>query len=77
MLREELLTLVDAAMDRRLQVSGADGKPGVVLVVGVNGSGKTTTVGKLARILVAEDRGRARRGRHVPRRRRRAARHLG
>ena len=43
-------------MDRRLQVSGADGKPGVVLVVGVNGSGKTTTVGKLARILVAEDR---------------------
>ena len=43
-------------MDRRLQVSGADGKPGVVLVVGVNGTGKTTTVGKLARILVAEDR---------------------
>jgi fused signal recognition particle receptor len=55
-LREELLTLVDAGMDRRLQVSGADGQPGVVLVVGVNGSGKTTTVGKLARILVAEDR---------------------
>ncbi|WP_028645368.1 signal recognition particle-docking protein FtsY [Nocardioides sp. URHA0020] len=55
-LREELLTLVDAGMDRRLQVSGADGRPGVVLVVGVNGSGKTTTVGKLARILVAEDR---------------------
>ena len=55
-LREELLTLVDAGMDRRLQVSGADGKPGVVLVVGVNGSGKTTTVGKVSRILVAEDR---------------------
>jgi fused signal recognition particle receptor len=55
-LREELLTLVDAGMDRRLRVSGADGRPGVVLVVGVNGSGKTTTVGKLARILVAEDR---------------------
>jgi len=55
-LREELMTLVDAGMDRRLQVSGADGKPGVVLVVGVNGSGKTTTVGKLSRILVAEDR---------------------
>jgi fused signal recognition particle receptor len=55
-LREELLTLVDAGMDRRLQVSGTDGRPGVVLVVGVNGSGKTTTVGKLARILVAEDR---------------------
>jgi fused signal recognition particle receptor len=55
-LRDELVALVDPAMDRRLQVSGADGKPGVVLVVGVNGTGKTTTVGKLARILVAEDR---------------------
>ena len=55
-LRDELLQLVDPSMDRRLQVSGADGKPGVVLVVGVNGTGKTTTVGKLARILVAEDR---------------------
>jgi fused signal recognition particle receptor len=55
-LREELVRLVDPGMDRRLQVSGANGNPGVVLVVGVNGSGKTTTVGKLARILVAEDR---------------------
>ncbi len=55
-LREELIALVDPSMDRRLQVSGADGKPGVVLVVGVNGAGKTTTVGKIARILVAEDR---------------------
>jgi fused signal recognition particle receptor len=55
-LRDELLSLVDPTMDRRLQVSGADGVPGVVLVVGVNGSGKTTTVGKIARILVAEDR---------------------
>jgi fused signal recognition particle receptor len=54
-LREELLALVDPGMDRRLQVSGADGQPGVVLVVGVNGSGKTTTVGKISRILVAED----------------------
>ncbi|MFC6288434.1 signal recognition particle-docking protein FtsY [Nocardioides sp. GCM10027113] len=55
-LREELLALVDPDLDRRLRVSGEDGKPGVVLVVGVNGSGKTTTVGKIARILVAEDR---------------------
>jgi fused signal recognition particle receptor len=55
-LRDELLRLVDPGMDRRLRVSGADGAPGVVLVVGVNGTGKTTTVGKLARILVAEDR---------------------
>lgn len=54
-LREELINLVDPDMDRRLQITGEDGLPGVVLVVGVNGSGKTTTVGKLARILVAED----------------------
>ncbi len=54
-LREELVKLVGPDLDRRLQVSGADGHPGVVLVVGVNGTGKTTTVGKLARILVAED----------------------
>ena len=32
-----------------------DGRPAVVLVVGVNGTGKTTTVGKLARVLVAQD----------------------
>ncbi|RYP84628.1 signal recognition particle-docking protein FtsY [Nocardioides guangzhouensis] len=55
-LREELVSLVDPAMDRRLGISGDDGKPGVVLVVGVNGAGKTTTVGKIGRILVAEDR---------------------
>jgi fused signal recognition particle receptor len=54
-LREELVTLVDPTMDRRLHITGTDGNPGVVLVVGVNGSGKTTTVGKIARILVAED----------------------
>jgi fused signal recognition particle receptor len=54
-LREELLALVDPSMDRRIAVTGADGKPGVVLVVGVNGSGKTTSVGKLARVLVAQD----------------------
>ncbi|MGS7457223.1 signal recognition particle-docking protein FtsY, partial [Mycobacterium tuberculosis] len=55
-LREELINLVDPSMDRALQVSGSDGAPGVVLVVGVNGTGKTTTVGKLARILVADER---------------------
>ncbi|HSX67583.1 signal recognition particle-docking protein FtsY [Nocardioides sp.] len=54
-LRDELIALVDPAMDRRLQISGADGKPGVVLVVGVNGAGKTTTVGKISRILVAQE----------------------
>ncbi|GAB3034611.1 signal recognition particle receptor FtsY [Nocardioides flavus (ex Wang et al. 2016)] len=54
-LREELIELVGTDLDRRVKVTGADGKPGVVLVVGVNGAGKTTTVGKIARILVAED----------------------
>jgi fused signal recognition particle receptor len=55
LLREELLALVDPTMDRALHADRSEGKPGVVLVVGVNGVGKTTTVGKLARVLVAED----------------------
>jgi fused signal recognition particle receptor len=54
-LREELLALVDPSMDRSLHLDGAEG-PAVVLVVGVNGAGKTTSVGKIARVLVAEDR---------------------
>ena len=54
-LRRELLALVDPSLDRTLNVTGVDGKPGVVLVVGVNGTGKTTTIGKVARVLVAED----------------------
>ncbi len=54
LLREELLTLVGPDADRSLRTTGADGRPAVVLVVGVNGTGKTTTVGKLARVLVAE-----------------------
>jgi len=53
-LRAELLKLVGTTADRSLKVTGADGLPGVVLVVGVNGTGKTTTIGKLARVLVAE-----------------------
>ncbi len=56
LLREELVNLVDPTMDRELKTRRLEGKPGVVLVVGVNGVGKTTTVGKLARVLVAEDR---------------------
>ena len=43
-------------MDRRIASSRVGDRPAVVLVVGVNGTGKTTTVGKLARVLVAEDR---------------------
>ena len=41
--------------NRSLAVDRHEGVPAVVLVVGVNGTGKTTTVGKLARVLVAED----------------------
>lgn len=55
MLREELIKLVDPSMDRSLAVDRHADKPAVVMVVGVNGVGKTTTVGKLARVLVAED----------------------
>lgn len=54
-LREELIALVDPTMARDLHAERLEGKPGVILVVGVNGVGKTTTVGKLARVLVAQD----------------------
>lgn len=53
-LRQELVKLADPTLGRALNATGADGLPAVVLVVGVNGTGKTTTVGKLARLLVAE-----------------------
>ena len=52
----DLLQLVDPTMDRGLAASRVDGRPACILVVGVNGTGKTTTVGKLARVLVANDR---------------------
>ena len=55
LLREELLALVDPAMDRSV-TTHATGRPAVILVVGVNGTGKTTTTGKLARVLVADGR---------------------
>ena len=54
-LREDLLRLVDPSLDRSIASSRVDGRPAVVMVVGVNGTGKTTTVGKLARVLVAQD----------------------
>ena len=61
LLREQLIALVDPSLDRSLNTAPTvadDGStvPAVVLVVGVNGTGKTTTVGKLARVLVAEGR---------------------
>jgi len=55
LLREELLAMVGPDMDRTL-ITEAPGRPAVILVVGVNGTGKTTTTGKLARVLIAEDR---------------------
>ncbi len=54
-LRQDLLALVDPGMDRTVASARRDGRPAVILVVGVNGTGKTTTVGKLARVFVAED----------------------
>ncbi|WP_392542615.1 signal recognition particle-docking protein FtsY [Oryzobacter telluris] len=54
-LREELLAIVDPSMNRSIVSSRVDDRPACILVVGVNGTGKTTTVGKLARVLVAED----------------------
>jgi fused signal recognition particle receptor len=57
LLRDQLLALVDPApgLDRSLALTSPVPGPAVVLVVGVNGTGKTTTVGKLARVLVAQD----------------------
>ncbi|MFD6280568.1 signal recognition particle-docking protein FtsY [Streptomyces sp. NPDC060209] len=56
LLREELVTLLSPDFDRVVKTEGGDGTPGVVMVVGVNGTGKTTTTGKLARVLVADGR---------------------
>ncbi|MGH6655228.1 MAG: signal recognition particle-docking protein FtsY, partial [Actinocrinis sp.] len=57
LLRDELLTLVGPDTDRTVHSLRAEGEgPAVVLVVGVNGVGKTTTTGKLARVLVADGR---------------------
>lgn len=55
-LKDKLLDLVGRDTDRRLNVekTGAN-KPGVIIMVGVNGTGKTTTAGKLARLFVSED----------------------
>ncbi|MCX2181605.1 signal recognition particle-docking protein FtsY [Streptomyces sp. SKN60] len=54
LLREELITLLGADLDRSVRTESPEDVPGVVMVVGVNGTGKTTTTGKLARVLVAD-----------------------
>ncbi|MFJ9007274.1 signal recognition particle-docking protein FtsY [Streptomyces canus] len=56
LLREELLKLVGTEVDRTVKTEPEERKPGIVMVVGVNGTGKTTTTGKLARVLVADGR---------------------
>ncbi|MEE1793765.1 signal recognition particle-docking protein FtsY [Streptomyces sp. BE308] len=56
LLREELITLLGPDLDREVRTEGGAETPGVVMVVGVNGTGKTTTTGKLARVLVADGR---------------------
>lgn len=52
----ELIKLVDGGFDRTIHVDRHSDRPAVVLTVGVNGTGKTTTTGKLARMLSAQDR---------------------
>jgi len=56
LLADELVTALQPDLDRALRTQSHDGKPAVLLVVGVNGTGKTTTCGKLARLLVADGR---------------------
>ena len=53
MLRETLIEAGKPELDRSIKAMPNEGKPAVILVVGVNGTGKTTTTGKLARVLVS------------------------
>ncbi|TML22811.1 MAG: signal recognition particle-docking protein FtsY [Actinobacteria bacterium] len=54
LLTEELVGALDPKLDRALKATPTNGRPAVLLVVGVNGSGKTTTCGKIARVLIAD-----------------------
>ncbi len=56
LLRAELLTQIGTDEDRSLHTSPHHGTPAVLLMVGVNGTGKTTTAGKLARALIGDGR---------------------
>ncbi|MFI5754113.1 signal recognition particle-docking protein FtsY [Streptomyces sp. NPDC051569] len=56
LLREELVHLLHTDFDRAVKTESGLDTPAVVMVVGVNGTGKTTTTGKLARVLVADGR---------------------
>ncbi|HYO03914.1 MAG TPA: signal recognition particle-docking protein FtsY [Mycobacterium sp.] len=55
-LRDVLINELRPDLDRSIRALPHADKPSVLLVVGVNGTGKTTTVGKLARVLVADGR---------------------
>lgn len=55
LVREHLLAMVGPELERQVVSSVSASRPAVVMVVGVNGTGKTTTVAKLARLLVAND----------------------
>jgi fused signal recognition particle receptor len=55
-LRDVLIAQLQPELDRSIKALPHADKPSVLLVVGVNGTGKTTTVGKLARVLVADGR---------------------
>ncbi len=54
LLADELTEALKPELDRSLKATPHDGRPAVLLVVGVNGSGKTTTCGKMARVLIAD-----------------------
>jgi len=54
LLRTELVAMINPDMDRTLQLARHGDRPSVVLIVGVNGTGKTTTCGKLARVLIGD-----------------------
>ncbi|GAC55110.1 signal recognition particle-docking protein FtsY [Gordonia amicalis] len=56
LLKRVLVEQLDPTLDRSIRALPHAGRPAVVLVVGVNGTGKTTTTGKLARVLVADGR---------------------
>jgi fused signal recognition particle receptor len=56
LLADELVAALQPDLDRSLHTLPSADRPAIVLVVGVNGTGKTTTCGKLARVLVADGR---------------------
>jgi fused signal recognition particle receptor len=56
LLKGELVAQIGPNLDRSLHTAPHGNRPAIVLVVGVNGTGKTTTCGKLARVLVGDGR---------------------